>query len=101
MHAGRADPYDCFKRKQLERIIFVSGGLRSRDPLFKPALGLCVLNGGRWVAADEIILHRIISVVWWTSFPSETRRPSQAALMSVVSPPEREGVMWPCAVSRR
>ena len=33
LHNGQVDPYDCFKRKQLERIIFVSRGLRPRNPL--------------------------------------------------------------------
>ena len=33
MHFGLADPYDCPKCGQLECVIFVSGGLRSRYPL--------------------------------------------------------------------
>ena len=44
MHFGLADPYDCPKCGQLESVIFVSGGLRSRYPLIKleraPALNL-------------------------------------------------------------
>ena len=35
MHFGRADPYDWTKCVQLESVIFVSGGLRSRYPLIK------------------------------------------------------------------
>ena len=33
LHLGQADAYDCAKRAQLGRIIFVSGGLRARYPL--------------------------------------------------------------------
>ena len=35
MHTGLADPYDYPKRGELERIIFVSGGLRSHYPPIK------------------------------------------------------------------
>ena len=35
MHFGWADPYDWTKCVQLESVIFVSGGLRSRYPLIK------------------------------------------------------------------
>ena len=42
MHFGLADPYDCPKCGQLECVIFVSGGLRSRYPLINIKEFFCI-----------------------------------------------------------
>ena len=67
-HIGQVDPYDCFKRRQLERIIFVSRGLRSRNPLSRPIISKGSLMVQQYLnlvrtLGFKIILHRIISVV--------------------------------------